>query len=78
MSALDVKAKSFKYERGFKRGLEVMDDHLQLQRAGIPAIDIIDFDYPHWHKLTDVPRNCSGETMEQVSKVVSVWLQRTK
>ena len=40
----------------------VQDDHLALNQAGIPAIDIIDFDYPHWHRLTDVPANCSGDT----------------
>jgi hypothetical protein len=58
----------------------VLDDHLALNNAGIPAIDIIPNldDYPHWHKLTDVPKNCSGETLEQVAKVVSVWLQRAK
>lgn len=57
---------------------EVQDDHLPLNRAGIPAIDIIDFDYPHWHRLTDVPGNCSPEGLEQVARVVSVWLQRVK
>jgi hypothetical protein len=56
----------------------VEDDHLALNRAGIPAIDIIDFKYKHWHKLTDVPDNCSAESLEQVAKVLSVWLQRTK
>lgn len=59
-------------------GHEVQDDHLSLQKVGIPAIDIIDFDYPHWHKLTDTPANCSGASMEQVAQVLSVWLQRTK
>jgi hypothetical protein len=59
-------------------GHEVQDDHLSLQKVGIPAIDIIDFDYPHWHKLSDTPENCSGASMEQVAKVLSVWLQRTK
>ena len=59
-------------------GHEVQDDHLSLQKVGIPAIDIIDFDYPHWHKLSDTPANCSGASMEQVAKVLSVWLQRTK
>jgi hypothetical protein len=65
----------------FKESLskyEVLDDHIPLNRAGIPAIDIIDFDYPHWHRLTDVPKNCSAAPMEQVAKVCSVWLQRTK
>src|SRR5438270_6434206 len=56
----------------------VEDDHMPLNRAGIPAADIIDFDYPHWHKLTDVPENCSAESLEQVAKVLSVWLQRTR
>ncbi len=56
----------------------VEDDHLALNRARIPAIDIIDFDYEHWHRLTDLPENCSGESLEQVAKVVSVWIQRAK
>jgi len=57
---------------------EVYDDHVALQKVGMPAIDIIDFDYPHWHKLSDLPENCSGESLEQVAKVVSVWMQRVK
>lgn len=58
--------------------VEVLDDHIPLNQAGIPAIDIIDFDYKHWHRLTDVPKNCSGEPMRQVAQVCSVWLQRVK
>jgi hypothetical protein len=65
------------FEDGFSK-FAVEDDHIPLNRAGIPAIDIIDFDYPHWHRLTDVPKNCSPAPMEQVAKVCSVWLQRTK
>lgn len=57
---------------------EVLDDHIELQKVYIPAIDLIDFDYAHWHRLTDTPDKCSGESMEQVAKVLSVWLQRTK
>jgi glutaminyl-peptide cyclotransferase len=56
----------------------VEDDHIPLNRAGIPAIDIIDFDYPHWHLLSDLPKNCAAEPLEQVAKVLSVWLQRQK
>jgi hypothetical protein len=54
----------------------VLDDHLALNRAGIPAVDIIDFDYKHWHKLTDLPDQCSPETMTAVATVLTVWLQR--
>ena len=59
-------------------GPNMVDDHIALNQNGIPAIDIIDAGYPHWHKLSDVPANCSGESMEQVAKVLSVWLQRVK
>jgi peptidase M28-like protein len=59
-------------------GDDVLDDHLALQEAGIPAIDIIDFSYPHWHRLSDVPENCSAEAMEQVTRVLTVWLQRVR
>src|SRR5947209_5438854 len=61
-----------------REGPQVEDDHLALNRAGIPAVDIIDFSYRHWHRLADVPKNCSGEGLEQVARVLSVWLQRVK
>ena len=72
--AKNVGAKSFKFERGY----EVQDDHLALIRAGIPTADIIDFDYAHWHKLTDTADKVSGDQMAEVSKVISVWLQKIK
>jgi glutaminyl-peptide cyclotransferase len=56
----------------------VEDDHLALNRAGIPAVDVIDFEYKHWHRLSDVPDACSGDSLEKVSRVLSVWLQRVK
>lgn len=59
-----------------REGPTVEDDHLALNRAGIPAVDIIDFDYPHWHRLTDVPANCSREGLDQVARVLTTWLQR--
>jgi glutaminyl-peptide cyclotransferase len=59
-------------------GRSMSDDHVPLNENGIPAIDIIDARYPHWHRLSDVPANCSGESMAQVAKVLSVWLQRVK
>ena len=39
--------------------------------AEIPAIDIIDFDYPHkfdnyWHTQEDTPDKCSPASLEQV------------
>lgn len=60
------------------QGHTVEDDHLALIRAGIPAIDILDFDYKHWHKLTDTPEQCSGEKMAEVAKVLVAWVQKVK
>jgi glutaminyl-peptide cyclotransferase len=59
-------------------GSAVLDDHLALNKAGIPTVDLIDFEYPHWHRLTDVPANCSAESLEKVSRVLTVWLQRVR
>jgi len=69
-----VGAKSFRYETGH----EVLDDHMALNAAGIPTVDIIDFDYPHWHKLSDTHDKISGAQMAEVMKVVTVWLQKIK
>ena len=59
-------------------GREVLDDHIALNKAGIPAIDVIDFDYPHWHRLSDVPENCSGESIGQVARAIIAWLEQIK
>jgi hypothetical protein len=72
--AAELHCDAFKYELGDT----VQDDHIQLQYVGIPAVDIIDFSYKHWHRLTDVPANCAPEGMEQVARVLSTWLQRQK
>jgi glutaminyl-peptide cyclotransferase len=57
----------------------VQDDHVPLNDiGGIQTVDIIDFDYPHWHRITDVPENCSGDSLGQVAKVLAVWMQRVK
>jgi hypothetical protein len=72
--ARELKEPAFRYEYG----PAVSDDHLALNQAGIPAIDIIDFSYDHWHRLSDRPENCSAASMEQVARVLTVWLRRVK
>jgi len=59
-------------------GPAVLDDHLPLNNAGIPAIDIIDFGYQAWHTSKDLPENCSAESLEAVGKVVTAWLNKPK
>jgi glutaminyl-peptide cyclotransferase len=72
--AAELGVTSFRWEQG----PEVLDDHIALNRAGIPAIDVIDFDYPHWHRLSDTPDKCSAESMANVAKVLMAWLERVK
>ena len=55
-------------------GRAVLDDHVPLNNGGIPAIDIIDFDYRYWHRSQDRPENCSPESLRQVGRVVTGWL----
>ena len=66
--------------RGFVQNLgkEVYDDHLSMNAAGIPTIDIIDFDYPFWHKAGDLPEECSGKSLAEVGRVVTAWLNQPK
>ena len=56
----------------------MLDDHIALNRVGIPCIDIIDFDYPHWHRLSDTPDKCSAVSMANVAKVIMAWVQKVK
>ena len=52
------------------------DDHVPLWvEAKIPAIDIIDFNYPnsytnYWHTTQDLPENCSAESLGQVGTLL--------
>ncbi len=59
-----------------RRKHEVSDDHISLNKiAAIPTCDVIDFDYPHWHRRNDLPAACSGESLAKVATVMRHWLQ---
>ncbi len=51
-------------------GRQVYDDHVPFLQAGIPAVDLIDFDDPHWHTTADRPEHCSAATLAQVGRLV--------
>lgn len=46
------------------------DDHVPFLRAGIPAVDIIDLDYPAWHTADDTLENVSQKSLQIVGDVV--------
>ncbi len=48
----------------------IIDDHLPLNEAGVPTINIISFDYKYWHTLQDTPDKCSSNSLKIVGTVV--------
>jgi hypothetical protein len=46
------------------------DDHLPFLRAGVPAVDVIDLDYPAWHTPQDDLDHVSARSLEVVGRVV--------
>ena len=57
-------------------GPAVYDDHLPFLQARIPAVDLIDLDYPPWHTTRDLPDACSAASLEGVARVVLHVLAR--
>jgi Zn-dependent M28 family amino/carboxypeptidase len=54
-----------------KRSPPIFDDHLPFLERGKPYINVIDFDYPHWHTLDDTEDKCSPESLERVGRVIA-------
>jgi glutaminyl-peptide cyclotransferase len=48
----------------------VLDDHTPFLRAGIPAIDLIDFDYACWQKPCDTMAQVSKASMDAAGEAV--------
>jgi Zn-dependent M28 family amino/carboxypeptidase len=58
------------------QGPPVYDDHVPFLQAGIPALDLIDFDYPAWHTTRDLPDQCSAASLDDVCRVILHSLPR--
>jgi glutaminyl-peptide cyclotransferase len=50
--------------------MPVEDDHVHFLKAGVPAIDIIDLDYPAWHTAKDTLDAVSARSLQVVGDVV--------
>jgi Zn-dependent M28 family amino/carboxypeptidase len=55
----------------------MIDDHIPFARHGIPAIDLIDFDYPYWHTTHDTADKVSPISLERIGRTLTAWLERT-
>jgi len=52
----------------------MLDDHTPFLEKGIPAVDIIDFDYPYWHTIEDTPDKVSAESLQAVGETLWHWV----
>ena len=58
-------ADHFWYQEG-----PIEDDHIPFLRAGVPAVDLIDLDYPAWHTAQDTLDAVSARSLQIVGDVV--------
>jgi Zn-dependent M28 family amino/carboxypeptidase len=52
----------------------ILDDHTPFLNAGIPAINLIDFDYPAWHTIQDDLEQVSAKSLQTVGDTLLAWL----
>lgn len=69
-------AKELGYDDRFLPGYKwsMNDDHTPFLEAGIPAVDIIDFDYPYWHTTQDTPDKVSADSLKAVGETLRTWI----
>lgn len=53
----------------------ILDDHIPFIQAGIPAVDIIDFNYPYHHTVSDTLDKVSHQSLQVVGDTILVWLE---
>ena len=54
----------------------MIDDHSPFLEVGIPAVDIIDFDYPYWHTLEDTSDKVSAGSLKVVGETLHTWVMQ--
>ncbi len=71
-------AKELGYEKQFIPDYKysMLDDHTPFLEAGIPAVDIIDFDYPYWHTTQDTLDKVSAESLQAVGATLRTWVMQ--
>ncbi|MEO6067243.1 MAG: M28 family peptidase [Gemmatimonadota bacterium] len=59
-------------------GGQIVDDHVEFHRVGIPAVDVIDLDYPWWHTKDDTLDKISVESLQIVGDVMVLVIRQEK
>jgi glutaminyl-peptide cyclotransferase len=57
---------------------DMIDDHTSFLEAGIPAVDLIDFDYPYWHTSLDTADKVSAKSLQIVGQTILSWLSKQR
>ena len=53
-----------------EEGTPIEDDHIPFLQAGVPAVDLIDLDYPAWHTPQDTMDKLSPRSFQTVGDVL--------
>ena len=60
------------------RAMALLDDHIPFREAGIPAVNLIDFDFgpnnSYWHTADDTLDKCSRESLQAIGRIVLAGL----
>ncbi len=66
------------YEKRFipEPKFSMIDDHTPFLQKGIPAVDVIDFNYPYWHTTADTEDKLSTESLQAVGDTMLAWLKQ--
>lgn len=54
----------------------LLDDHTPFLRVGIPAVLIIDFNYPFWHTTADTVDKVSADSLQAVGATLWTWISQ--
>lgn len=68
--AIWASARKLRQTAFLNESLRVEDDHVHFLEAGIPAVDIIDLDYPAWHTPADTLNAVSARSLQTVGDVL--------
>jgi hypothetical protein len=63
-------AKKLKRGEFIDRETPIEDDHMPFLQAGVPAVDIIDLDYPAWHTADDTLDKVAPTSLQAVGDVL--------
>jgi Zn-dependent M28 family amino/carboxypeptidase len=56
----------------------IYDDHTPFEQAGVPSIDLIDWDYPYFHSRADTLDKVSAASLDAVGETLIPFIDRLR